>query len=350
MRYRQDIKNNNNCNGTPWRTVIGMLLLLIFQNVAAQTARPIIVSQDGKGDFKTIQAAINSLPQQAATPRIIRVKKGTYREKIYIEKHNLILEGEGREATIITAAIARDEWRCHHNDDWGVATMNIDGNDVTLKNLAVVNSYGYDWKADTTVACPLDTVHRQRKIGKGSHQMAVRTMSATRFQAIGCLFKAWAGDTMSPWNVEQGLFYFKDCIMEGGVDFYCPRGWAYAENCTFKANTGDAAIWHDGSRIEDSKTVLKHCTFEGYDGFKLGRYHRDAQFYLIDCSFAKNMADRPIYRVATANTIQWGERIYYYNCHRQGGSDYTWYANNLPQGIKPETISAAWVFGDRWKL
>ena len=138
--------------------------------------------------------------------------------------------------------------------------------------------------------------------------------------------------------------------MEGGVDFYCPRGWAYAEGCTFTANTGDAAIWHDGSKIKDSKTVLVNCSFKGYDGFKLGRYHRDAQFYLINCQFAKNMADKDIYLVPTTNTILWGRRIYYYNCHKDGG-DFKWFADNLStstENINAKNINANWVFGNRW--
>ena len=82
----------------------------------------------------------------------------------------------------------------------------------------------------------------------------------------------------------------------------------------------------------------------------MGRYHRDAQFFLVNCSFAQNMADKPIYRVPTTNAIQWGERIYYYNCHRQGGTDFSWYANNLPTGLAAAAINPTWVFGDRWKL
>ena len=74
----------------------------------------------------------------------------------------------------------------------------------------------------------------------------------------------------------------------------------------------------------------------------------DAQFYLLNCHFAKNMRDQAIYRVPTSNTIQWGERIYYYNCHREGGTDYTWYANNLPAGISAADITPKWVFGNRW--
>ena len=329
------------------------LILFIFSGAAVNAQfKKIIVAKTGNADFRTIQGAISSLSDTSATPRIIFIRNGIYNEKIYLEKSNVILEGESREKTIITQAIARDEWRCSHNEDWGVATLNISSSDITLKNLSVYNSYGFDHTQDRQVYCPLDTSNPQRikTITKRGHQMALRTMLGTRIKAINCHFKAYAGDTVSPWNTENGMFYFKDCIMEGGVDFYCPRGWAYAENCKFITHTGDAAIWHDGSRHKDSKTVLVNCSFEGYDGFKLGRYHKDAQFYLINCSFAANMADKPIFRVATGNTIQWGERIYYYNCHKANG-DFEWHKDNLetaPNHPSPASINANWVFGERW--
>jgi pectinesterase len=172
-------------------------------------------------------------------------------------------------------------------------------------------------------------------------------MKATRLKAIHCHFRAYAGDTVSPWNTENGMFYFKDCLMEGGVDFYCPRGWAWAEDCRFFANTGPASIWHDGSGNPDEKSVLKNCRFDGYNGFKLGRYHRDAQFYLINCQFSGNMADSDIYLVPTTNIIQWDRRVYYYNCHRDGG-DYIWYTNNLPGEIKGTDITVKWLFKNKW--
>ncbi|HEX7847119.1 MAG TPA: pectinesterase family protein, partial [Chitinophagaceae bacterium] len=243
-----------------------VVLLMIVSVSVAQ--KKIVVSQDGKGDYKTIQGAINSLPETASSPRIIFIKKGTYSEKLYIEKGNIVFEGEDREKTIITASIARDEWRCGHMDDWGVATMNIGANDITLKNLTITNSFGFDYKEEVIIYCASDTVNKQKKLRKDGHQMALRTMNAaTRLKAINCRFRAFGGDTVSPWEVESGLWYFKDCVMEGGVDFYCPRGWAWAENCEFISHTGPAAIWHDGSKVEDSKTVLVNCKFRGYDGF-----------------------------------------------------------------------------------
>ncbi len=308
----------------------------------------VVVDASGKGDFKTIQGAINSLPDSSSAPRTIFIMAGIYAEKLYIEKPNIVFAGENNRNTIIIASIARDEWRCGHTDDWGVATMNVGANDITLMNLTITNNYGFDFK-ERTIYCASDTsVNKQKKLRKDGHQMALRTMNATRLKAINCHFRSFGGDTVSPWEVENGMWYFKDCIMEGGVDFYCPRGWAWAENCQFITHTGPAAIWHDGSKLKDSKTVLLNCSFKGYDGFMLGRYHRDAQFYLINCAFAQNMKDTAIYRVPTANTIQWGHRVYYYNCHREGGNDYSWYSNNLPAGLKESDITINWVFGDRW--
>jgi len=310
----------------------------------------LVVSQDGKGDFASIQEAINALPDSSATPRTIHIKPGQYREKIFLAKHNIVLEGEDRETTKIIQSIARDEWRCDNSSDWGVATINIDGDDITLLNLTIANDYGFKQKETRTVTCASDSTGK-KVITKDGHQMALRSMNATRLKAVNCRFSAWAGDTVSPWNLVDGMFYFKDCIMEGGVDFYCPRGLAYAENCTFYANTGSAAIWHDGSINADYKTVLKNCKFDGYKGFKLGRYHRDAQFYLVNCTFSENMADQNIYLVSTSNTIQWGNRVFYANSRREGG-DYPWHKDNLasaPGSPKAADITAEWVFKGKWK-
>ncbi len=46
----------------------------------------------------------------------------------------------------------------------------------------------------------------------------------------------------------------------------------------------------------------------------------------------------------------WGERAYFFNCHRDGG-DYSWHHDNLstaPVAPVPEQISAVWTFGETW--
>ncbi|RTL55932.1 MAG: hypothetical protein EKK39_01910 [Sphingobacteriales bacterium] len=126
-------------------------------------------------------------------------------------------------------------WRCTHPDDWGVATLNISGNDTTLKNLTIQNTYGFEINTSIVYCASVTIENFSKKIRKDGHQMALRTFATTRLKVINCILKAFGGDTVSPRSVTDGMFYFKDCTMMGGVDFYCPRGWAYAENCTFIA-------------------------------------------------------------------------------------------------------------------
>ena len=112
-----------------------LLLIWLVSFLSAQAQQKIIVDAAGKGNFNSIQLAINSLSDSSAVPRIIFIKKGIYKEKIFIEKHNIVLEGEDKNNTVLLQSIARDEFRCNNTNDWGVATINLQGNDITLKNL-----------------------------------------------------------------------------------------------------------------------------------------------------------------------------------------------------------------------
>ena len=331
---------------------IFITFLFLSTQYYSSAQQKIIVAKDGTGNFTSINEAVNSLPDDNGAQRIIYIKNGTYHEKVFISKNHITLSGQSREKVILDIDQARDAWRCDHADDWGVATLNLKGSDITLENITISNSYGFHNTATVTIPCASDST-KSKTIKKDGHQMALRSFTTTRLIVKNCLLKAFGGDTVSPWNTDEGMFYFKDCTMEGGVDFYCPRGWAYAENCKFIAHTGPASIWHDGSKYKDSKTVLNHCSFEGFDGFMLGRYHKDAQFYLLNCVFAQNMADKPIYLVPTTNKILWGERIYYYNCHRKAGNDFKWHADNLQTADgnpAAKDINADWVFKGKWNI
>lgn len=310
-----------------------------------------IVAQDGTGQFKTIQEAIDALPEQATAYRTIQIKKGIYKEKLFISKNFIRLSGEDKSTVQIISSQSRDSWRCDHPDDWGVATINLRGDDIFLENLTISNNYGFENKEPVSITCAADTGSKIRSVRRDGHQMALRSFGTTRMIVVNCVFKAFGGDTVSPWNDTAGMYYFKDCRMEGGVDFYCPRGWAYAEGCEFFAYTGTAAVWHDGSKNKSSKTVFRNCTFSGYKGFKLARYHRDAQFFFVDCSFSADMSDTDVYLVPTSNNIQWGRRVYFYNCHRSGG-DFTWHSNNLTTydaSLQANDINVSWTFDRKWE-
>ncbi len=47
---------------------------------------PIVVASDGSGKFKTVQSAIDSIPDRNTEPRVIVIKPGTYKELLLINE------------------------------------------------------------------------------------------------------------------------------------------------------------------------------------------------------------------------------------------------------------------------
>jgi unsaturated rhamnogalacturonyl hydrolase len=291
----------------------------------------LIVAQDGSGDFRTIQEAVDAIPAGNDDPQIILIRNGTYKEKVMLAKSHIALVGEDRAKTRIEYAELRKHWRVKHPDDYGAAVINVaDGaTDITIANLTVHNNYG--------------SLH-----GDHDHQFAIRGMGqSNRIAVLHANVVADGGDTFSPWNSESGLTYATDSYFEGYVDFVCPRGWAYITNSRFFARPSSAGIWHDGSKERDQKFVVRHSLFDGDPNFNLGRNHRDGQFYLVDVAFSEKMADKPIYPASAPDPRHWGERYYYANAR----GPYTWHSDNLhtAEGSpRDEDVTAAWTFGGRW--
>ena len=297
----------------------------------------------GPGEFRRIQDALDAAGDDTAHTLIL-IGKGLYSEKLFITRSNISLVGEDRDSTRIVFAELRSNWtqsRDNRQDgtgeeaDWGAGVINIgDGvTDVTIANLTVHNNYGALY-------------------GSRAHQFTIRAFKPTRIALLHCTVISDGGDAVSLWNREGGMYYHASCSFEGWVDYVCPRGWCYIVDSEFYGHNLSASIWHDGSAHKEQKFVIRRSSFDGVPGFPLGRHHRDAQFYLLDCTFSEAMADTPIYAPKSPNTVPWawGERHYYWNCHRDGG-DYDWFRDNLNEAEgSPDhaQVTALWTFGGEW--
>jgi pectinesterase len=331
----------------------GFLLSLVFAfapelltTSRAEMPRPdIVVAADGSGEFKTIQEAVNTIPRDNRQRTIIFIKDGVYHEKVRIDPDFVTLRGQSREGTRIEFPQGTDEFT-KQPDSLGRAVVNINGNDCVLENLTIKNTQG--------VIGP----HAFAIYGKGDKTVIV-----------DCDVLSEGADTLALWGDRSGSYQARLNI-RGSVDFVCPRGWCYMTDCTFyEVNpAAHASIWHDGSKDKNMKFVLRNCKFDGVDNWILARHHHDAQFFLLDCTFSKRMRDLAPYRVIypiagdkpsendakrnrdlDASNV-WGERAYFYNCHRRGG-DYVWQTNNLsfaPGAPKSKQITAAWTFAGKW--
>ncbi len=304
--------------------------------------KPIVSIKDFDAVVKageSIQAAIEKAPANPEKPYKIFISKGTYNEKVIIDRPNIVLVGESKDSTIlILAETAKTnqipEYKGKPTGN-GVIVLQEGADDCVISGITVYNNYG-------TVVEPGNTTHQMAIFGR-----------ATRTIIINSNIYADGNDALSLWAKDGGMYYHADLNLRcPGVDFLCPRGWCYATRCNFYGD-GRAIIWHDGRGDKSQKLVITNSTFDAARPTILGRYHHDHQFYLANCKMSKNILDTNISYAYTDKVLDpcpWGFRVYYWGCIREGG-DSGWLDNNLnqaPGNPQYHTLTARWTFDDKW--
>ncbi|MCR4852608.1 MAG: pectate lyase [Prevotella sp.] len=288
---------------------------------------------------ESIQQAIEKAPEQPTEPFKIFIRKGTYQQKVIIDRPNIVLVGEQRDSTILvlaetaeTRAITEYHGKPVGN---GVVVLQEGADDCVISGLTIYNNYG-------------TTIENTTK-----HQMAVFGR-ATRTIIVNSNIWADGNDALSLWAPQgNGMYYHADLFLRcPGVDFLCPRGWCYATRCRFYGD-GRAIIWHDGRGDESKKLVITNSQFDAKRPTPLGRYHHDAQFFLLNCKLSNQILDQNISYAYTDRVLDpcpWGQRAYYYGCKREGGNS-GWLSNNLEKSKQaPEfhAVTAQWAFDGKW--
>ncbi len=288
---------------------------------------------------ESIQAAIEKAPETPKKPFKILVSKGTYNQKVIIDRPNIVLVGENRDSTVIVLAeTAKTRTRTTYHGrpvGNGVVVLQKGADDCVISGLTIYNNYGTTIENTTT------------------HQMSIFGR-ATRTIVINCNVWADGNDALSLWAPESnGMYYHADLYLRcPGVDFLCPRGWCYATRCRFYGD-GRALIWHDGRGDKSKKLVITNSYFDAKSPAILGRYHHDSQFFLIHCTMSEQILDCNIsyaYSDKVLDPCPWGQRTYYYGCTRKGGHG-SWLNNNLQEADHAPAfhgITALWTFDGKW--
>ena len=185
------------------------MLLLLVLSTAAMAQRTLTVAQDGSGDYESVQAAINAVAE--GEEAVIRVKAGTYegavklgtRQKASTKKIALI--GEGMDKTIITAA--------HGKNNIG------SGKDV--RDYATLGVFAPDFYAqDLTL---------QNAAGKSGGQALALHVDGDRATFYRCRI---AGYQDTHRTKKETRSYYKECTIEGAVDYIYAGGTCWFERCT----------------------------------------------------------------------------------------------------------------------
>ncbi|GAA4761055.1 MULTISPECIES: pectinesterase family protein [Flavobacterium] len=173
----------------------------------------IIVDSNGKGDFTSIQNAINAARSYPDKRITIFIKNGLYIEKVKIHAWNtkITLIGESTEKTIISYNDHFKKINLGRNSTFHTYTVLVEGNDCIVKNLTIENSSG--------------------EVG----QAVALNVNANRVIVSNCSLLG-NQDTLYT-SGENCKNYFKDCYIEGTTDFIFGDATVYFENCVIHSKS-----------------------------------------------------------------------------------------------------------------
>ncbi|MFA9186752.1 pectinesterase family protein [Flavobacterium sp. FBOR7N2.3] len=196
-----------------------VLFFCVFSNSSFGTQlkldfdKKITVAQDGTGDFKTVQAAIDAANTNEGAVEIY-IKNGIYKEKLVIlsSKPGLKLVGENKENTIITNDDYSGKANPNSNRNIGTSdsyTFLVRADDVQIENLTIENSWCEKGQAVSL------------------HVKGTR-FSIKNSRILGCQ------DTLLT-DGDGAYQYYQNCYIEGTTDFIFGPATAVFENCIIKS-------------------------------------------------------------------------------------------------------------------
>lgn len=250
------------------RKVLGLLLLLIaVSGTWAQERRDtLVVSRDGTGDFRTLQEAVESARAFMDYTVTIYVKNGVYKEKVIVPSwvENIDIIGEDRDKTIITYD---DHANINKMGTFRTYTVKVEGSDITFKNLTIENNAA--------------------QLGQA---VALHT-EGDRLKFINCRILG-NQDTIYT-GAKFTRLYFKDCYIDGTIDFIFGPSTALFENCMIHSKRNSYVTAASTPKEAKYGYIFKHCKLTaepGVDKVYLGRPWRPYAYTLfIECELGKHI-------------------------------------------------------------
>lgn len=229
-------------------------------------SKKITVNQNGSGDVLSLSDAFAlamQTPKETAVE--IHLAAGTYKEKLDLIRDNVTLIGEDTSNTVITF----DDYALFMMPDelkrgtFRSYTIFLHGDNIAVKNITFANTAGYGPKIGQAVAVYADG--------------ARMTFENCRFLGRqDTLFTAPLPPSVIEWGGfrgprehaprDNGTHYYKNCYIEGDVDFIFGGATVYFEECEIRSlSRGDNPEGYitAASTPEDRPYgyVFNHCRF-----------------------------------------------------------------------------------------
>ncbi|KAI3512461.1 hypothetical protein L1887_19777 [Cichorium endivia] len=101
----------------------------------------VTVAKDGKGNYTTVEEAVEEAPEKSLTRYVIKIKEGVYEEYVRVpkSKKNLMFIGDGKDKTIITG---NKNVADGNSTTWQSATVAAMGNGFLARDITFQNTAG----------------------------------------------------------------------------------------------------------------------------------------------------------------------------------------------------------------
>ncbi len=210
-----------------------------------------VVARDGSGDFTSIQAAINAVPNNRALPYLIFVKNGTYTGHVDIpaNKPFIHLIGQLRDSVIIS-----DARLCGKSNTYPDSTVYhvsqgasvvVNSSNCYFENITFENKFGYDNLS-------------------GPQALALYTIG-DRIVLNNCWLRSYQDTYLSTYGNVAYRHYLRNCCIEGAVDFIYGGGDVFFDQCTIFCNRESGGYIVAPSHQTGTKWgyVFSSCTIDG---------------------------------------------------------------------------------------
>ena len=258
--------------------------------------KTITVSQDGKGDFKSVQAAIDSVQDYSEQKTVIEIEPGIYKEKIVIprSKRNIYLKGKNAHKTVLTYDLYAGIKDANGKEigTFRTPSVTIEADDITAEKITFENSAG--------------------DVG----QAVAMAVLGDRIVFRDCRFLGWQ-DTLLD---QSGRHYYENCYIDGHCDFIFGGGTAFFEKCHIHCLSASYITAASTPEHQKYGYIFSNCKITGEpekSEVYLGRPWRDYAYVLfMNC----NMADM----IRSQGWHNWSKP------HREKTSRYYEYNNTGP--------------------
>ena len=250
-----------------------IFISIILVSIQGFSQKIITVSKDGSSDFKTIQAAFNSITAPSKQPITIKVKPGIYKERVIVDsgKNFITLKGELNEKTYIIF-------------NYHEGSLLYSGDTISTANSATFLIYADDFHAEN--------IFFQNNAGMYAGPAVALRVEGNRISFRRCGFIGFQNLVyLSDSSVKH---YFESCYIEGTADFIFGSATAVFSRCRIHSKRNSSITAASTRTVIPYGFVFFDCsltTDAGLSNVSLGRpLSAGAIVAYINCTMDKHIA------------------------------------------------------------